>query len=408
MTRTRITIHDTNIALDHALQLGRLGHEVFYYTHCDRSYPKLKDLISGYGFPEITKIDEFATGVKQSDLVIFVDVGFGADADYLRSLDHRVIGSDARTEKLELDRIKARKVLSGYGIKFPKFDVVKGLHNAMKVVDQKGERVVKINVFRGDMETFIAKDAEELYLNITQTGLNVLAEQVDFILEEVETGLEIGVDTFFNGRDFADYVNETIEVRGEGNIGKFVKYERSIWKETLDALRDYLTNNGYQGIFCLEGFLTLNGDIHITDITPRFPFPGSFGFPRAISNWVQVLYDMADSKPVKIVPNSLYNIQIPIYTTYNNQFFKVFFGKKVERNIAFRYGIKKGDDYVYVPIDDTICVMCAENNTIDFLISDIKEIDENISAKGAYHEFYAFIETLKHRLRKAKEYGYDF
>jgi hypothetical protein len=52
--------------------------------------------------------------------------------------------------------------------------------------------------------------------------------------------------------------------------------------------------------------------------------------------------------------------------------------------------------------------MCAENNTIDFLISDIKDIEENVSAKGAYHEFYSFVETLKGRLRKAKEYGYDF
>jgi len=81
---------------DLALQIKKEGHEVkaFIKAECDQ------DVYDGF----IEKIDDWKKFIDWADVIIFDDVGFGEEADKLRSEGKLVVGGSVYTDKLEENR----------------------------------------------------------------------------------------------------------------------------------------------------------------------------------------------------------------------------------------------------------------------------------------------------------------
>lgn len=406
----KVLVIDTNIGLDHALGLGRQGVETYYAVVHSEAFPRAEDEICGYGFNEIIKVWDWGEGLENgANVIVFTDSGFGALADWLRSKGYYVFGADAVSERLELDRRYVRRVLSKLGVKIPSAKELKGISAVVDYIGKVGgKKFVKISRFRGDVETFGTDDPKEAEFLLKQGALALFGDEVWFVVEDSLEGMvEIGVDTWFNGREFQPVVAETIEIKGAGNVTKFVRYEDSVWYDVLEKLRPYLARNGYRGMFCLEGFYD-GKDIYITDITPRFPYICSHAYPRLINNYAELIIGTAKGEDVEAKVKSKYSAQIGVYTDMPDRYRVIRFDEKYKDWIAFRRVMKKDGKVWFVPGDYVVAVgISAENNWKDAILR-ATEIAETVSMPSIYTQGREFLNEVDKVVSKLSEFGYEY
>ena len=134
-SNSSVVVIDTGLALDHSLSIG--DEYLTYYALANASpYPTLKDIISGIGFDQLIKVNDWGEALLDEDVntIVFTDIGFGALADVLRSKGYYVFGTDYRSEKLESDRLYMRKVMQKLDIPIAKASVIKGLEKLKQYV----------------------------------------------------------------------------------------------------------------------------------------------------------------------------------------------------------------------------------------------------------------------------------
>jgi len=351
-------IIDTNLAIDHALTLAAIGHKVYYYVDARSPYPCLEDTISGYGFSIIEKIDDFGAVLDEADCVLISDVGYGFLADYLRSEGKAVFCSDARSQKLELDRIWAKKLMQKLDILTPEYTVVEGIENLRKYIKQNpGKHFIKLNTFRGNIESFSVDSLEELDMMLANANFGVMGDIINFCIEKECDGVEVGADIYFNGQDFILPYLYTIEIKGAGNIAKYTNNTSHPIFKTFLKLKNFLSQNGYHGNISVEGFLNSNGEYRVIDWTCRLPFPGSAIFCKAIENYDEVVYKVASGKSVEPILRYPYWVQVGIYAGDSEKWRKLHFPLEVLPFIGFRRVVKKSNDYYYVPGDSLVCTL---------------------------------------------------
>jgi len=408
---TSVLFIDTNLGLEHALRFGKDGYKTYYAIDNHEPYPHPENEISGLGFKEITKIQDFGQVLDKVKYVIFTDSGFGYLAKWLREKGYYVFGADPKSERLELDRVYVRKVLSELGIDIPPGKVVKGIDGviqAVKEASKEGKKVfVKISKYRGAVETFGTCDPEEAEFLLTQGGFKIYGDNVQFVVEYELKGIEIGVDTWFNGKEFIPIVAETIEVKGAGNATKFVNIENSIWRPVLEKLQPFLFKNGYVGMFCLEGFYD-GKKIYVTDVTPRFPYICSYAYPKVIKNYPEFILSIMRGDKVLPELSGKYSVQIGVYTDSSDKWKKIDVKQNYLDWVAFRRVIKKNNNFWFVPGDPLVAAgISAANNLEDAALFAI-DVAKNISAVESYDLGYDFYMYLLETIEKGKKLGYKF
>lgn len=404
-----VLVIDTNLGLEHALGIAKSGkYKVYYAIINGDPYPKLEDEISGYGFNTITKISDFGKALDKVSTVVIIDSGFGYLADWLRSKGYNVISADHKTERLELDRVYVRKVLSELGIDIPPGQVVKGIDGVIQAVkNAKGKVFIKVSRYRGGVETFGTDDPYEAEFMLTQGGFRIVGDSVYFVVEQELNGVEIGIDTWFNGETFIPIVAETIEIKGVGNATKFTHINDSVWKDVLLKLEPFLRKNGYVGMFCLEGFYNGN-TIYVTDVTPRFPFICSYAYPKVITNYGDFMVNLAKGEiPLPEIEN-IYSVQIGVYTDMPNKWKIIDYNGNDIDWIAFRRVIKKNGKYWFVPGDPLVAAGISSSNDLNQAVTDAIKRAKNISVIESYTSGYDFAADLNNILTKAEKLGYHF
>lgn len=406
-----VLVVDTNLGLEHARRIGMDGIETYYAVVHAEPYPKLEDEICGLGFPEIKKVWDWGEGLENgANIVVFTDSGFGGLANWLRSKGYAVFGADAISEKLELDRVYVRRVLEKLGVNVPPADVVKGINAVVKVIADSGgkKRYVKVSRFRGGVETFGTSDPNEAEILLKQGGFSIVGDDAWFVVEHSLEGMvEIGVDTWFNGTEFQSIVAETIEMKGAGNVTKFVKYEDSVWYSVLEKIKPYLANNGYRGMFALEGFYD-GSKIYVTDVTPRFPYICSYAYPKLIKNYSELIIGTAKGELVVPKVNAVYSAQIGVYTDEPDRWRIIRYSRNDSEWIAYRRVIQKNGNIWFVPGDYVVAVGISGSNSLLRAIRQATIRAEAISATSIYSqgmELMAYIEETRERL---EQLGYVF
>lgn len=257
------------------------------------------------------------------------------------------------------------------------------------------------------VETFGTDDPEEARFLLHQGGFQVICDEANFIVEKELDGIEIGVDTFFNGKDYGDLVMDTIEVKGMGNVTRYRVYEDSLWYDILEKLKPYLQKNGYRGMVCFEGFY--NGDkIRITDATMRIPYICSYAYPKDIKNFTEVICNTAMGLDVKPKVSTLYSCQVGVYTDNITKWRRIHFPKEFEPKLAFRRVIKVKGNIWFVPGDYVVAVGIGNGATFEQAIDEAKKIADSVETIECYSQGAVLKEKFKERIEKLKELGYEF
>lgn len=406
----KVLFIDTNLGLEFARRMAKDGYETYYAVVSGDPYPKLEDTIGGLGFEDegVKKIDDWGDEVSDAEVIVFTDVGMGGLADYLRSDGFAVFGADKVSENLELDRVFARRVFSKLGIPIAKGEILKGVNAVVDYIKKSGKKCyVKINKVRGSIETFGTSDPEEARIMLEQAGFNVIANDVTFVVEHELEGVEVGVDTWFNGKDFLPIVAETIEMKGSGNLTKFVELENSVWYDNLMKLRDFLARNGYRGMICFEGFYD-GSKVHVIDPTCRFPYICGYAYPKVIKNFSEVIVGVAKGEYVEPKPTKKYSCQVGVYTDDNSVWREIHFPEEIADRLAFRRVIKKNNSIWFVPGDYVVAVAISEADTPEGAMIEARDIAKKVSAINIYEQSNVLIYEFRRRIEKLKELGYEF
>jgi len=373
----RILWIDTNLALQHAIAVGQAGHDVDFYIWRLDAFPRFADTCSGLGFPELHKVWDLGESLDRNpDLIIFSDVGLGDMANWLRSDGFDVFGTDSKTQRLELDRHYFYETARSLGLKTPNYELVHGIDSLMNKIEQAGgRRWIKLNRFRGDVETFPAESKADIMLKVGKSGLIAIADELDWLVQEDLSGAEIGVDAFFDGRQFADVVFETIE--RIGNFTVAVPIDRSIWLDILTAFEPVLARNGYRGIIGLEGFLQSDGSIILTDFTARFPFICSLAYPFMIDNYADFLISigMGDADTIKL--RATVSLQSRITTDDLQAWTKI----RPGNHTAIQRAIRRQDGQILIPpMNEIVAVPIGIGFSLAEAIADIRQSDMQTDA----------------------------
>jgi len=397
--------YDTGLSVDHAIQLGKQGHTVHYFIEYRTRYPRIEDFLPGYGFKEIHKVFDYGEVLDSVETIVFVDVGFGSLADLLRKKGYAVFGASAKGELLELDRIFMLREFEKLGIAVPKHQIVRGVDNLFKAVGS-GDKYVKLNIFRGNFETMYVKTPSELKVDLEFGNFGVVLEDMDFIVTEPVKGVEVGVDTFFNGKEFLRPLNEGNEVKGTG--AQFNRYADSseVWDDVLEKLTPWLAKSGYRGAFSLEGIYD-GTKVTVLDVTARLFFPGGSVYPAVLENYADVIYAVARGEVVKPRFSHKYYSLVTMSRGNADKWTKINFPPELAWKNVFipRGAVFMNGEYWSCPGDPIVATIVGRGNTFDESIAELESVAEKVEGRECDIGVDGIWKYRKNYLTKLKELG---
>lgn len=267
---------------DIAWMCSKEGHNVKYFIG-DESEKEI-----GNGF--VPKTNDWEAEIDWADLIVFDDVlGQGEKASNLRKKGKYVVGGTPYTDKLEDDRSFGQAELKKHKVnilnyhEFDSFDA--GIEHIRSnpgkyVLKPSGEaQNIKRLLFVGQEE-----DGSDV-LRILEAYKNAWSEEVKVyqLQKKVDTGVEVGVGAFFNGKEFIYPININFEHKklfpgelgvatGEMGTSMFWSGPNKIFNSTLKKMEPTLAEEGYVGYIDVNCIVNSNG-IYPLEFTSRFGYP---------------------------------------------------------------------------------------------------------------------------------------
>ncbi|MEM5806857.1 MAG: hypothetical protein QW474_00525 [Candidatus Aenigmatarchaeota archaeon] len=401
-----ILIYDNGLALEIARILGK-KHNVKYYIE-DISL-KISDAAAGFGFDEITKIEEISySHFNQSDYIFFFD-SFGFLVDLLsRLFPSKIIGTPSSIEIFEFDRVRFKKLLKSYNLKYPKTYVFKGVDTLLNFLKKEENKwkdfYIKINKYRGSFETFKVKNYIEAQNYLLQTDIIALKDNIKLIVEEPVSGIEFGIDTFFDGSNFIRPLHLGIEIKGEGMIGRWLDKIPPL-EIHLEKLRNFFKLTNFKGFVSIEGIWD-GTDYFFTDLCARAPFPISHIMGKNIINFDEVLINLAEGYKVELQLQGRYNIQVEFRLLDDKLYTPVFYPMEIENFLSFMCAIKS-NNIVYLLPNSGALSLCYWSNNIDDCFENAEKMLPLIEGDNLYyHE--NILQKLQERINLIRKAGFTF
>lgn len=287
-------------------------------------HPDHGDSQSGF----VQKIDDWRSEldwVGKSGLIVFDDVGFGEIQDQLRRDGFRVFGGSAGGDRLELDREYAQQVFADLGLEV--LPTLKFGHptDAVRHIRESApcRWVVKQNnhdsslCYVGQIED--GADAISVLEAYQQYGIR------DIFLQQAAEGIEIGVASYFNGRDWIGPVELSIEHKAlcDGDIGPMTgemgtlawytgEKDQPLFEKILGPLKRCLTESGYRGDIGVNCIINEQRIVPL-EISARLGCPITHVQSALhLTPWHEFLGAVADGRPIELDYRRGYGIGLTV------------------------------------------------------------------------------------------------
>jgi len=412
MVRPRLVFVDTNLGIDHALAAARdLGEKVYFYIPWHTAYPTFEQSVAGRGFTELEKITDLSEVESHVSVVVFVDVGFAPTIARLKKAGLNVYGCTPRIERLETDRVWSKRTMVSLGLSVTDYTVVKGVSGIVGYFKaHAGETsYVKLDLFRGNRETFRADSADSARVMLDGVGLGAYEEDVDFIIEPHAEGVEVGVDAWFCNGKFLKKHFATIEIRGQANVGHFVE-DSPFVEHFMAPLEEFLRDERFTGNISAEGFWD-GTRFKIMDVCCRMAFPCSASWAFGIRHYGQFLTDLTSNQLESFETSSPYQACLGIYTDDARQWRKIYVDRAKlngnTRGIGFRRVVNTADGLYYVAGDGLLATALGGGATWEEAVMNAVAASEAVYAvDAAINGMVA--DRYRERISRCNELNYTF
>lgn len=299
------------IAADVCRRLLREGNEVKLFIQAE----PLKKAFDGI-VPKSNNWKKDLEWVTTEGLIIFDDIGFGKDQDYLRSQGYFVVGGCEKSDLLEQDREYAQEEFKKRGFTTKEIHTFSNAFHASEFVKKNKKRwVIKQNDANFKELTYIGEHAQgsDVVNVLEQYQNHDLYKNTSISIHEYVEGIEIGVGRYFNGDQWVGPIeincehkklcNENIgPITGEmGTLAWFTNNEGELFKKILTPWEDFLRNAHFHGDFEINCIITNTKEIIPIEITPRLGSPITFLQEHLItSSLTDFFYSVATGRDIKI------------------------------------------------------------------------------------------------------------
>lgn len=284
---------DYGTFLSVAEKLAESYSKVYYYSPFQVEYQGIRDVARGSGIPNVERIDEFYDKLESIDLFVFPDIGFGDLQRHLRRLGKAVFGHMGADE-LELFRDDFLKTVKKAGLAVPKYEVIVGLNNLAAYLREHENCWVKINRFRGNMETWHHNTyAESLPMleSLVITFGGVRDQIVFVVVDDLPTSVECGydgmcIDGMYPVESFQGY-----EKKNELYLGSVIRKDRlpEPVRVVNEKFAPVLAKYGYRNWFSTE-IRVVDGVPYFIDPTPRMAGQTAEHQLETINNLAEVIW----------------------------------------------------------------------------------------------------------------------
>ena len=411
----KILVYDWGLFTENAARLVRDGATVFYYVPWQEAFPKSTKAIIGENFDGLQKIEPpktFWSYIDKVDFLYFPDTHCGDLVEYLKGKGYSVAGV-GRAEILELDRWKGRLVQKEVGLPTQNTRKVKGFDALVKILKNEKDLVVKLNIFRGDVETFIHDnyaDSEPLLDNIKHE-LGRKAEHIEFIVEKKLEGSEPGLDGIVFDGDNLSPCMVGYEIKGSAYVGRIMLYKDVCiqLKRINDKLAPIFKKMKTRFFFSTEVIIPDRIKGYLIDYTCRGAAPCVSAIQtELIENFGDVIEGLATGKKVQPVMKYKYAVGVPLESEQcDKNWLKVEVSKDVKQWFKFRMACKLDGNYYVVPGFKSVGSVIALANTVQEAVRLVQEraieikahqLDKNLSG----------LDDIEKRIEKGKAVGITF
>ena len=270
------------------LRLVEAGHEVKVYVENSDYHDVYAGMLT---FTSDWQSElEWIRRAGQDGIILFESATKGSIQDALRQDGYQVIGGSALGDMLEGNREFGQKILQKIGMKIANSFRFTDYDKAIDHIKNTNKRYVYksngANSERTRNYIGMAEDGSDLVslLKHYKSQMTAKLNELDFILMEYISGIEIGVGAFFNGEQFLQpacldwehkrFFNGNLgELTGE--MGTVVTYRGAnlIFERSLLHLESILKDSGYCGYINLNMIANAEG-IWPLEFTSRFGYPG--------------------------------------------------------------------------------------------------------------------------------------
>ena len=283
---------DNGLFLPLCQKLAPSFKRMIYFSEWQEGFPTINRRIIGDGFEGIDRVDEIWTHKNEIDLFIFPDIYRSALQLELEAQGKLVWGSRAG-DRMETNRGAFLRVLGEVGLPVPKFEEVVGITELRAVLHDREDVYLKMSKYRGSFETchWRSWSQDEGMLDALAVKFGPIKDLMTFfVLDALDTELEIGVDTFCIDGQFPNLLLHGLESKDKGYLGGVMKREDlpQQLQDVLTAFGPVLGKDRYRNGFSAE-VRVVEGTGYFIDATTRFPVPGIGAEMELIGNLADVI-----------------------------------------------------------------------------------------------------------------------
>jgi hypothetical protein len=317
------------------------------------SYANPNKIDIGEGIEGIEVVKNPFDEYDKIDFWIFPDVYYGSFQEFLKSQGEITWGSGI-AEELELEREIVQEKMADLGLPTLKYKMIHGMDNLRLYLQGNPEKWVKLNHWRGLIETFFSSNYELVKPELDDIefcrGIDV--SKLDFMVCDPIDGSKVREKGYDGATIAGKYPTAWIsgfEKKDKLYIGKWKKY--SELSKTLtdfpNAFADEFKMYDYRGFFSLEN--RISGKVStMSDFTARVPCPPGFLYQAGIKNIGEFIWAGANGEMIEPVPAALFFVELLMESDWSKtRYCNVFFPKenaefiKLKRHMIDENGINK-------------------------------------------------------------------
>jgi hypothetical protein len=403
--------------IDHAVRLARDCKEVYYFTTWEES-ASFRGYALGMNMAEnLVKVMDFFQPINDNlvDWVLFLDMGAGGTCHYLRENSGLPVYGSGLGEDLEKHRFETRKIQKQIGLAHPKghkAHQVVGIRELEKFIKENPNKYVKLDVFRGDKESFPAKDVDSIQGDLTEleVATGALSEERPFMVEDfIEAKVETGIDAFFNGKEYLRPFLVGIE-HGMPYIGRSYETGAPFIEELIKKTTPVLQEKNHRGAISIEEKVINRHFACPIDWTMRFPSPLGIIYTQWIKNYTPVMWACTNSQPIKIQAASKYVLGVNLKCTHANDNWLTLDIKEKDRDKVKLWDACRDMNGTYHLVSGAsggIYIVILGDN-LDKMIKEAEETAKKVDArnidKTPLYKLYEIMDEIK----EFRKMGIDF
>ena len=376
-------IYDWGLAPEIAKTLGSKFKKVLYYVPSGDAFPKSEKSLIGSGLEEynVYRIQSFWDYVDNVDFIGFFDSYTWDTVEYLKSKGYPVFGPGF-AEMLETDRMYGRDIQSAAGLPTQNTIPITGLDNLKEYLKDKENKYIKIDGFRGDIETFKFNniDFEEVMFDHIAKVTGAHKNMVNFTIEDEVGGgntIEPGYDGFVIDGKYPDKGIFAYELKGSGYIAKLMPYETipEPVRKVNYGLAPFFKQNKTRSMFSTEVIVDKQGDGYLIDPTIRSAMPCTTAVElEMITNFQEIIYSamLGDVIPVENKYNYGCGVALDSEWADESQL-PVRIDKSIRQFVKMRRFMKQDGIEYALPGFSSILSVIGLGDTIEDAVSMLKE-----------------------------------